>query len=239
MHRGYIKLWRKIVDWSWYQDANTLATFIHLIIKCNHKDTVYMGHPVPRGSCVCGRFKLSKDIGLSERSVRTCLEHLKSTNDLTIKTTNKFSIISIANYESYQGETTSKASNKTTFNRPTTDQQPTTSKECKEHKNEKNTTYSNEFEQFWAIYPRRQGKGLAYSTFSRLSLGDGLLDKIIAAVEIQKKSDQWTKEGGQYIPMPATWLNQRRWEDEGISIQTKKKVGPRFVGVSEEMYGKV
>ena len=100
-------------------------------------------------------------------------------------------------------------------------------------------TYTKEFDQFWSVYPRREGKGLAYSSFRRLSLEDGLLDKIISAVEIQKRSDQWTKDGGQYIPMPATWLNQRRWEDEGIQVQSKKKVGPRFVGISEEMYGKV
>lgn len=131
MHRGYIKLWRKIVDWSWYKDANTLSLFIHLLIKSNHKDTIYMGQSVLRGSCVCGRLALAKDLGISERSVRTALNHLKSTNDVTIKTTNKFSIVCIANYSEYQDISTNRPTNKASNDRPTTDQQPTTSKECK------------------------------------------------------------------------------------------------------------
>jgi hypothetical protein len=141
MHRGYVKLWRKIVDWSWYKDANTLALFIHLLIKSNHKDTTYMGQPVPRGSCVCGRFALAEDLGISEMSIRTALTHLKSTNDITIKTTNRFSIICIANYSEYQDESTSRTTSKLSNSQPTANQQLSTSKECKNEKNEKNKAF--------------------------------------------------------------------------------------------------
>ena len=70
---------------------------------------------------------MAKQTGISERSIRTCLENLKATNELTIKTTNQFSVITIVNYEKYQikgDEATSKP--------PTSDQQPTTSKNNKE-----------------------------------------------------------------------------------------------------------
>ena len=71
--------------------------------------------------------------------------------------------------------------------------------------------YSVEFERFWAAYPRREGKGAAYKAFQRIA---GVpLDVMLFAVEQQRRSRQWTENNGQYIPMPATWLNQRRWED--------------------------
>jgi hypothetical protein len=74
------------------------------------------------GQFVFGRKVASKETRLSERTIRTCLEKLKSMQNLTIKTTNKFSIISIVNWDNYQNETTSKTTNK----RPANDQQTTT-----------------------------------------------------------------------------------------------------------------
>lgn len=68
------------------------------------------------------------------------------------------------------------------------------------------------FERFWAVYPRKIGKSEAKRSFSKLK---GVsTDTLIAAVERQKQSLQWQKENGAYIPNPATWLNQGRWEDE-------------------------
>ena len=71
--------------------------------------------------------------------------------------------------------------------------------------------YAPEFEAFWREYPRKIGKGAAYKSWGKLKppLRDCLL-----ALKWQKKSDQWTKDQGRFIPHPATWLNQRRWEDE-------------------------
>lgn len=68
------------------------------------------------------------------------------------------------------------------------------------------------FTEFWAIYPRKVGKGAARSAWRKRA---GVpLETILAAVERQTASEQWTRDGGQYIPHPATWLNQGRWEDE-------------------------
>lgn len=72
------------------------------------------------------------------------------------------------------------------------------------------------FSRFWAAYPRKEGKGAAEKAFAKHKPGDQDLDCMLAAVETQKRSDKWRKDGGQYIPMPATWLNQRRWEDTGL-----------------------
>ena len=100
---GFIKLFRQILDWEWYKDANTMRVFLHLLLKANYEDSQYRGEPVPRGSAVFGRIELSAVLGLTEQQIRTALQHLMSTNEIAIKTTNKFSVASITNYELYQG----------------------------------------------------------------------------------------------------------------------------------------
>lgn len=68
------------------------------------------------------------------------------------------------------------------------------------------------FSKFWAAYPKKAGKADARKAFAKLRPDKTLLQKILSAIEIQKKSRQW--QDGQYIPYPATWLNGGRWEDE-------------------------
>ena len=70
------------------------------------------------------------------------------------------------------------------------------------------------FDRFWASYPNKTGKQAALKTWSKLKPSAELTESILAAVEYQKTWDRWTKDGGRYIPNPATWLNQGRWEDE-------------------------
>lgn len=70
------------------------------------------------------------------------------------------------------------------------------------------------FARFWNCYPRHEAKQNALKAFQKINPDADLLNTICAAVERWKQSEQWTKDGGQFIPYPATWLNQRRWEDE-------------------------
>ena len=70
------------------------------------------------------------------------------------------------------------------------------------------------FDEFWAAYPRKVGKQAAWKAWSKLKPSAELTKAILAAVEYQRNCPQWQKDGGQYIPNPATWLNQGRWEDK-------------------------
>ena len=70
------------------------------------------------------------------------------------------------------------------------------------------------FESFWKAYPKKVGKGAAEKAFAKAKPDDTLTEKMLSAVEAAKRSSQWRKDGGQYIPNPATWLNQKRWDDE-------------------------
>lgn len=79
------------------------------------------------------------------------------------------------------------------------------------------------FESFWAAYPRKVGKQAAKKAFSKVSVP---VKTLIDAVNSQKNSEQWRKDNGQYIPNPATWLNQGRWDDvltEAGAQQTKEE----------------
>lgn len=78
----------------------------------------------------------------------------------------------------------------------------------------KQSALERRFDEFWAAYPKKAAKGAAFKTWKRLKPSQELTDKMIAAIETQKRSEQWTLEGGRFIPNPATWLNGERWEDE-------------------------
>jgi hypothetical protein len=71
------------------------------------------------------------------------------------------------------------------------------------------------FDEFWAAYPRKAGKDAARKAFSRRKVTRSVLAEMLGAIEAQKSSAQWTRDGGQFIPHPSTWLNEGRWQDEG------------------------
>ena len=79
---------------------------------------------------------------------------------------------------------------------------------------EKSTAFVVQFERFWEAYPKKKGKGAASTAFRRAMLGGAKFDEVMLAVagHIQNDPD-WKREGGQFIPHPSTWLNQKRWQD--------------------------
>lgn len=126
---GFIAVHRKIIKWEWYQDSNMVHLFLHLILSANHKEGRWRGQVIKRGQLITGRQKLRKDTGMSEQSIRTCLTKLKSTNEITIHSTNKNSLITICKYESYalkENFLTNRLTSNITNNQPTTNQQLTT-----------------------------------------------------------------------------------------------------------------
>ena len=70
------------------------------------------------------------------------------------------------------------------------------------------------FAEFWQIYPKKVGKKAALTLWKRLKPNADLFERILQAVTAAKDSDQWRREGGRFVPNPATWLNQGRWDDE-------------------------
>lgn len=132
----YIKLNRKIIGWEWYLNINVKTLFIHCLLKANWKDGRFEGKEVKRGSFVTSLEKLSKETGLSVRQVRTALDKLFLTGELTSTSFSKYRIVTVVNYNQYQ-LCDKQADNQLTSKRQASDKQVTTIEEKKEKKERK------------------------------------------------------------------------------------------------------
>jgi hypothetical protein len=153
-------------------------------------------------------------LGLSEQQVRTALTKLKSTGEITSIATNKYTLVTIENWASYQSPdnlATSKTTSDSTNEQPTDNQQITTNKNVK---NVRSNIYAQNFDLFYQNYPKKVAKQAALKSWQKLKPDDDLMAKIMRGLERWKQSTDWLKDNGQYIPYPASWLNGRRWEDE-------------------------
>lgn len=99
---GYIKLHRSLLDWEWHDDPETLSVWIHLLLLANFKPTEWHQIPLKPGQIITSRCSLAKATGLSERKIRTALNRLKSSECLTIETSNRYTVISLVNFEFFQ-----------------------------------------------------------------------------------------------------------------------------------------
>lgn len=122
---GWICLYKKLINWEWYQDGNTCRLFIHLLLLANYEDKYWQGQLIKRGQLVTSIQHLSDGLNLSVRQIRTSLEKLKSTGEITSKATNKYTLVTIEKYEDYQAKEEN-ATSKMTNKRQTNDKQMTT-----------------------------------------------------------------------------------------------------------------
>jgi len=144
MNRGYVKLWRKSLDAGWLSNQKLWSLWCWCLMKATYKEyDQIVGcqsvHLMP-GDFVFGLKSASKELKLSIQSIRTLLDFLKTSGNLTVKSTNKFSIISIVNWETYQQND---FEDNTQINKPLTNQQQTTNnkQEVKEYKNKRNNIF--------------------------------------------------------------------------------------------------
>ena len=101
-NNSFITLHRKIMQWEWYSDANTMRVFIHLLLLANHKETRWRGEVISRGQVLTGLDQLSRELKLSVKKIRVSIDHLISTGEVANRSTNKYRVITINNYSSYQ-----------------------------------------------------------------------------------------------------------------------------------------
>lgn len=141
---GWIKVHRKLVDWEWYNDINVKVVFLHLLLTANHKEKQWKGQTILRGQKLTSIEHLADDVGLTFQQTRTALKKLKSTHEITIKTTNKNTLITIEKFNNYQFEIdeNNKQNNKQ-FNNLITNNQQTNNKQITTNKNEKNDNNDN------------------------------------------------------------------------------------------------
>ena len=93
------------------------------------------------------------------------------------------------------------------------------------HKPAKPVCDDEAFDRFWQIYPKKVAKKDARKSWAKLKPSPEIVETILAALERQKQTEQWTKEGGRFIPKPTTWLNGERWQDEIESTTVAEVLG--------------
>ena len=143
MNAGWVKLHRSLADWEWKTSPKHIAVFLDLLLQANHKSKRYRGMLIDAGSLTTSYQAISDRTGVSIRGVRTVLKDLKTTHEVTHKTTRHCSIISIVNWEKYQHNDT-QSDIEVTSKRQPSDNLVTTNKNVKNVKNVKNT-YSKDF----------------------------------------------------------------------------------------------
>ena len=108
---GFIVLQRKILSWDWYKDSNTKAVFLHLLLTANYEPGEWRGVKIKAGQRITSISKLSNELDLSFKEIRTALKHLQKTGEVTCESTSQYTVITIKNYERYQKAASATASN--------------------------------------------------------------------------------------------------------------------------------
>ncbi len=152
---GYIKLYRKLIRWGWYQDNVVKSLFLHCLLSASFRDFDWMGRNLKAGQFITSRKHLAEDLGFSEQQVRTALKKLESTQEITIEATNRFTIITVVNWCDYQCDDleSNQVLNQQITNKQPTDNQQITNKQphrknnkelIRINKNEKNSMRARE-----------------------------------------------------------------------------------------------
>lgn len=248
---GFIFLWRSVMDWPWYKDANTFRLFVHLLLRANFKPASWRDIGLNPGELVVSRRSLADALALSEKQVRVALDHLRRAGTVATTRAGKYTIVSIVNWELYQhspdGEGRDEGqemAEKRAVSGPDEGQMgarkgpgsnkgnnETEMKKEKERKigsavkdAQKAETYPPDFEAFWEQYPRHTAKAAAFKQWRRLEPAKELQEIILHDIAVRLGRGEWQEE--QYIPHASTYLNGRRWEDEQTAIPQKDAAGP-------------
>lgn len=237
--KAFIKVYRKFLEWEWYSDVNTSRLFIHCLLKANWKPAKWKGQTIESGQFVTSLASLSKETQLTVQQVRTALEHLASTGEITNKSQSKYRIITVNNWNCYQDD--NRVDNKqVTNNQQTSNKQVTTIEERKNIRKEEEkiinnnniNKYPSSFEEFWNNYPRKQDKGQAYKCY-KARLNDGYSEEqlLTACINYAAECDKDKREK-KYIKVASTflsvnepfveYLDERRNEDDSVAGRTRE-----------------
>lgn len=248
MNNGWIALHRKLLDWEWWDDHNTTRLFLYLLLKANHEDKRWKGVLVKRGQLITGLHSLKKATGISVQSLRTSLDRLISTNEITKQSTSKFTLITICRYGDYQdkdSKVTKQSTGKLTNDQQATNKQLTTNNNYNNItiKQNKNISIKTDmelkvrfFESFWAMYPRKISKLKSKEKYLKILKSNKTPEKIhITILEgLKRHLPIWEKTETKFIPHATTWLNGERWNDDvNEKIQSKPKRQNYFMGEEE------
>ncbi|HLA29284.1 MAG TPA: hypothetical protein VJZ49_15465 [Syntrophales bacterium] len=218
---GWVKIHRILsLDQIWTAEPFTRGqAWVDLILLANHVPGAIRARGVyiniDRGQVGWSEVKLAERWRWSRDKVRRWLSELEKKEHKIIQQKNNVtSLITIIKYDLYQSSDTANDTANDTAEKQQKNSRQDTNKNVKNVKNVKNKTYTSDFISFWDCYPKKVAKDAAWKSWQKRNGERPDIAVLISAVENQKKSEQWAKDGGQFIPHPASWLNQGRWDDE-------------------------
>jgi len=100
--QGWVKIHRKLLKWEWYDDINTKVVFLHLLLTVNYEAGRWQGRTIERGQRVTSLRKLAKEVRLTIDELRTALNHLKTTHEITQQSHANYSLLTVTKYNDYQ-----------------------------------------------------------------------------------------------------------------------------------------
>lgn len=136
---GYMKLFRKISEWEWYDDPVTFKVFLHFLITARWQDGSWHGIEIKRGEVLESLPSIAQKNGLTVQNVRTAIQHLLNTNSITIRKAGKCHVYRVSEYEKYQGQQDyqQEGNREVTENQQEGNREVTAHKESKEGKKER------------------------------------------------------------------------------------------------------
>ena len=218
---GWLKLYRSILDSAVFQDAEVLKVWIWLIcnVAFEQHDTICYGKviTIKPGQIATGRKKIAQCTDLNENKVYRALTTLKSLGNIEIKATNKYSIITVVNWDKYQDENGKRTSSEQQTNSKTTTEEQQDDSKRTQHKNgkngkkEKNIYICSFFQSVWDEYPKKLGKNKVTKSAMK-QLEEAGVDTVMEAVRryVEKIKREGTDE--KYIMHGSTFFNGA-WKD--------------------------
>lgn len=207
MNRGYVRLWRKSLDAGWIKNHKLWAFWTWCLLKASHQEYdaivgLQIVHLMP-GQFIFGRLKAAEETGLTEREIRTVLDFLRKAGNVTIKTTNKFSLITIINWPTYQGDA---SGNDQLNDQPLTNKGPHTNTRTQEK-----NLYSENSLEVLTYLNEKTGKRYRDASFIEARLKDGgTIDECRRIIDV-KLQDPHFQKNPKYLS-PSTLFRKSHWD---------------------------
>lgn len=221
LENGFVKIYRSLLKWEWYDDINTKVVFLHLLLTVSIEDSKWHGITVKRGSRVSSYAILAKETKLTERQVRTSISHLEMTGELTRHKYPNFTVFTVNNYDKFQqvtGETTEQRQG----NDKATTGQRQQYKKVKEDKEDNLSFYESESKENVSTFPQNAVPP-NIEDVQRYAEANGIHTDLQRFFSYYEKTG-WKTKSGQPI---TDWMGTLRyWAERDGKFEKKKESIP-------------
>lgn len=221
LENGFVKIYRSLLKWEWYDDINTKVVFLHLLLTVSITDSKWHGITVKRGSRVASYAVLAKETKLTERQVRTSISHLEMTGELTRHKYPNFTVFAINNYDKFQQMARETAGQRQGNDKATTGQrqQYKKVKEDKEDKEDNISFYVSDSKENVSTF-QQNAVPPNIEDVQRYAEANGIRTDLQRFFAYYEKNG-WKSKNGQPV---TDWMRTLRyWAERDGKIEKKKK----------------